>query len=220
MGRLDRDDAIIFKSPDENDIESDLKQKTVMDSFLMANDRPYETDMMIDRLRRYRTQGLDESAFSRYDHLVACTAQTFQALNILLDRAYDWDMTALRLKTNKKAPPRIHLLEVSAGSAPKFFTVRNFARKELEWQEPQRGIMEGGLRTSFVQLQLQVQMERVVGHEGENLRKIEERTKCKLYVAKQSQTYGWVVAIVGPWGQLWEPEHLVRELRGGREIPW
>ena len=126
--------------------------------------------------------------------------------------------------------PRIYSLEGIAGQltfeavrkqadkSTMYSVVYDFARDILGWEMPKKGTMNGGLRTSFLQIQLDVQKDRVLGKEGENLKRIEQWTGCKLHVFRQSKSYGWVVAIVGPRERLWEAEALVRKLRGwGRD---
>ena len=224
-GKLDDNDALL-RNPDGTQIEVALRFIAEEPLFLKTIDRPFEGNQIIDRIRTHCVQGLDAKVFAQYDYLVACDQRTFEALHTLSNRVLNQDWSSSR---SKMMPPRICLLETAATqrnkdadmlASPIHWAIFDFARRELGWEVPTRGITDGGLRTSFLQIQLEVQKHRVSGKQGENLRKIEERTECKLHVARQSPSYGWVVAIVGPKRRLWEAEALVKELRSGEKIEW
>ena len=94
-----------------------------------------------------------------------------------------------------------------------------FARSALGWTPPQKLSRDCELRTSFLRIQSIAQTQRILSISGkEQLKRIEQWTDCTMYSFRQSQGYGWVVAIVGPRDRTWEAEALVKKLGNGEVI--
>ena len=163
-----------------------------------------------------RTPSLGGDIFAEYDYLLVFDKQVEKALYALSERVCDTWNSILRRGELKGWPnlPRICRLEGIDDQRDSWKAtdplykkhvlpnVHDFAREVLGWEAPNAGTMNGGLRTSYVQIQPAAQLERIFRSEGKELKKIEQLTNCKSHSFWQSKGYGWAVAVVRPGGRL------------------
>ena len=230
-----------FRSPDEaaREFAFELFSKGISEepplsaiSSSRTDDQPFECDRIADRIRMHRFKGVDGKVFAEYDYILVFDKQIEKALHMLSERVCDSWNSSLRHGELKgwQDLPRICRLEGKDDKVdpnrrknrPRaiflYTGVYFFAEDMLGFKRPENDTMDGGLRTSFLQVQSAVQIGKLMDNQGEGLKRIEQWTDCKLHLSKQSEEYGWVVAIVGLRDRLWEAEVLVKKLRNGEEI--
>ena len=237
-GRLENDYEKSFVNPGEEPLGPSAQyprnffrnaSRSIEDkvSWPEAHGPPFERDRIVDRLRAHRTQGVELRTFSQYDFILTYHNRTFDALEELMRRLRDGESPSAYQQEKTVALPTILgfscqtdivTSDYKAMAGPLYNAIYNFSHAKLGL--PWSGDTDQGLRTSFVQIRLEEEKERVVGEQDENLRRIEERSLCDLFIEKQSDMYGWVLAIVGQDGRRWKAEALVEELKKGKVIDW
>ena len=214
-GRLEVDPEQLIASGRAPD-QTILDAITGEDKFFQTDDRPYEKASIIERIQGWRARGLSYSFSSRYDYILTFEPAMVTALEQLQRQTSSLNNERAAASIGKFA--RIILLPgttTARGTVAKDYVrpigeaVAHFLTTELGYERPLHSIKGGGLRTSYMQVGLPAQMRRV----EKEMANIERRSGCKLHMAAESVSYGWVVAIVGEKVRLGEAEEMVRQLR-------
>ena len=214
-GKLDTDPEYLTQPgrvPDQYVIDTIIGEEY----FFKTDDRPYEKASIVERIQAWHARGLSSGFSSRYDYILTFEPAMVAALEQL--QRQNSSLNSERVGGDSTKSARIILLPgitATLETVPKDYVlpigkaVAHFLTTELGFQAPVHSIKGGGLRTSYMQVSRPAQMTRV----EKGLAEVERRSGCKLHLAAESVSYGWVVAIVGKKEKLGAAEEMVRLLR-------
>ena len=222
-GRLRSDPEHFTQSGQASD-QTVLDAITGQDDFFRTDDRPYEKASIIERIQEWRGRGLNSDSCIHYDYILTFEPAMVTALEQLQRRTLSLlPLNSEPVDDSAHRVGRIILLPgttIATGRVAKDFVapigkaVAQFLENEFGYERPLHSIKGGGLRTSYMQVKLLAQVTRIEKEKAN----IERKSGCKLHLAHESESYGWVIAIIGVKETLGKAEEMVRQLRSSHAL--
>jgi hypothetical protein len=188
------------------------------DSYFRTKDAPDEKGTIMKIMQDHQPQGLDESHFTRYEHIICFGAKNYKILEKLKEKANQ--------SSNKKAKADIHhvkecdwftpgdkssleskeaLLKVTGQIK---VALKKFLKLKFDWEKPGPGIADGEWRTALLSVSKE-QKDNLRKDQGAAKKKIFEKTGCRVQTNPEAGDT-WRLAISGPKDKLAGAEKRVR----------
>jgi KH domain len=208
-------------------------------SYFWSEDGPREKETILNKIREWKRCGLRQLHFTRYLHILCFDKATYVILMKMKALAQDplAPPPLASEKTDKEQPlssgkdskivdSTIHFL----GPQESFkvplaktiegvkLNIKNFLITQFNWVRPPNnmGIADGPNRTQFLWIQ-SGSIGRIIGKGGAKRKSLEEQSKCRIIIGRQSpdeEVYGRMVAIVGKMAAVEKAKGLVLETAG------
>ena len=162
--------------------------------------------------------------FARYDYFFTASASTFELLNGFIPYLQSEDPTQPFYRPAGKVPPRAYLIPefkeqiASSTSEPLQAVIDDFVRRELALRPFHYFKEDGSFQVGFQRFE-------VTSDNLEFLEECEENAglslryhHCDMHIAKQSENYGYVAAIVGKGKDVEKVQERIGKIMAGGNV--
>jgi len=189
------------------------------ESYFQTKDPPDEKGTILKRVQDHQAQGLTETHFQRYEHIICFGGWSYKSLLKLREKAAataapkkikgkifhakETDWYWARENSSKEAKESLLKMTGQLKTA-----IKTFLKTELKWEMPPAGlaITAGEWRTALV-IGTKEQRDKLKKDNGALKKKIFEKKGCRVYTSPETENT-WLIAIAGPKGKLADAQKM------------